>query len=647
MTTPQHPDKEQFRRLLESAPDMIYRFRIDPPGYEYVNPAAVALTGHGPEAFYANPDLMSSVAEPEDWERLWQATVKPRGSAAPVEVRLNRPGGGQVWTEHRIVPIYDDQNRLVSVLGIARDISARKRAEEEVRLLQVSALAVHQSRDLHSALQVVLEAVCRATGWSFGQAWVPTEGAEGLTCGPFWAAEADRSHPFRERCLTFRPAPGVGLLGLAWQRGEPIWVDDISEVADFPRHQTARQVGFKAAMAIPVIGDNQVVAIAEFYLFERRAEDERLVQVVSAVAAQLGGVILRKKIEAELQRQNRQLQALIQHMAEGVVAVDQAGRVLLVNPAATSLLGLPGPFNHEPVGDLGFPCDLVTALQSAARSDQPGLVEVRFACGGAELRALISPMSSDDGTPYGAVALLQDVTVENQLRRLRENFVANVSHELRGPLAALSAGAEAMHDGLIGAEAQPRYLKAMLAEIARLRRLTDDLLELSRLDAGTVNIPVEEFDLAPMVEGLSEKWGPRALATGIDLAIDCPPLRVMGNIDRVEEVLTNFLDNAFRFTPSGGRVRLFAGSEGDMVRIGVEDTGTGIARQHLTHIWERFYKTDQARTRTAAGGTGLGLSICRQLVELMGGEVAVRSQVGKGSTFSFTLVAAHEQTELE
>ncbi len=651
--------EDRFRGLVENAPDMIYRFRVDPPGYEYVNPAALGLTGYPPESFYADPELMYQLTVPEDRERLREAWHRPLPAGAALQVQLVRSGGGQVWTEHRIVPVHAPDGQLIAVEGIARDISARKRAEEEVRLFQEAAVAISQSRDLHSALQVVLQAVCHVTGWAFGQAWLPAEDGQRLLCGPCWSSQPDRVKPFRQRCLHFSPAPGTGLLGLAWQSGRPLWSPDVSEEVDFPRAQIAREVGFKAAMAIPVLGGDQVVAIAEFYLFERREEDERLVGVVSAVAAQLGGAILRRRMEEELQvavasrehmmteleRQNRQLQALIQHMAEGVVAVDAAARALLVNPAATSLLGLPGPFGHQPLDQLGFPGDLVAAITAAARSASPGLDEVRFTCGGAEIRALISPMIGEGHAGYGAVALLQDVTMENQLRRLRENFVANVSHELRGPLAALSAGVEAMHDGLIRPDAQPRYFKAMLSEIGRLRRLTNDLLELSRLDAGTIRIPVEEFDLAPLADGLGEKWGPRAATTGITLVIDCPHVRIMGNIDRVEEVLTNFLDNAFRYTPAGGSIRLFARSEGEMVRVGVVDTGIGIPREHLPHIWERFYKTDPARTRTLEGGTGLGLSICKQFVELMGGEVAVRSELGAGSCFSFTLVAARSQAD--
>lgn len=337
--------------------------------------------------------------------------------------------------------------------------------------------------------------------------------------------------------------------------------------------------------------------------------------------------------------EKKRIDSLIHQMAEGVVATDEQGRIMLVNEAAGRLLGLPGPFSNQTPDEAGLPAELVAAFAELSGSAQPAHVRTCFTCAGAELQADVTSAGLEDQPFAGAVAVIQDVTREEQLKRLRENFVANVSHELRAPLASISAGLEAMHDSLIDEQARPRFLKAMLSEIGRLRRLTDDLLELSRLDAGMLEIPVEEFDLRPLCEGLIEKWEPRATAAGLRLEFQCAHVRVLANYDRVEEILSNLLDNAMRFT-SEGRIKLHARREGEMVRISVSDTGAGIPREMLPHLWERFYKADPSRTRAKGGGTGLGLAIVKQLVERLGGEVAVRSVVGEGSTFSFTVVAA-------
>ncbi len=231
----------------------------------------------------------------------------------------------------------------------------------------------------------------------------------------------------------------------------------------------------------------------------------------------------------------------------------------------------------------------------------------------------------------------RDVTVRRQVEQLRESFVASASHELRSPLAALSAVVEAMRDGLIPAENYPRYHDRALAEIHRLRRLTDELLLLSQLKAGLAEIQRVEFDVRSLLQGMHERWVLRCAAAGITLHYDCPELRVRADCDRIEQVLVAFLDNAVRYTPSGGEIRLFAEPHDRGVRLGVQDSGAGIAPEHLPLIWERFYKVDRARSRAEGGGSGLGLSIVREVATRMGGSVHVESEVGTGSVFSITL----------
>lgn len=201
----------RFQRLVESAPDMLYHVRLQPElVFLYVNPAAVDLTGHGPEAFYANPTLLCDLSHPDDRERLAWALRHADRPSAPVEVRLIKPSGELVWTEHRIVPVLDSSGVPVGALGTARDISERRRAEEEVRLLQATTLAASESQDVPSALAVVLREVCRATGWAFGQSWLPSEDGEALLCGPSWSADRERSSPSASIASSSAPSVGLG-----------------------------------------------------------------------------------------------------------------------------------------------------------------------------------------------------------------------------------------------------------------------------------------------------------------------------------------------------------------------------------------------------------------------------------------------------
>jgi two-component system sensor histidine kinase ResE len=218
--------------------------------------------------------------------------------------------------------------------------------------------------------------------------------------------------------------------------------------------------------------------------------------------------------------------------------------------------------------------------------------------------------------------------------------VANVSHELRGPLASLSATLEALVDGVIPDDKRQRYLIAMLSEMERLRRLSHEVIDLTRLDSGVAELSSEEFSLGPVFESIEEKMLQRCESAGLHLLVDPPNLRVVGDFDKVEQVVLNLLDNAVRFTPEGGTIRLFARRQAALVQVIVADTGPGIPAEHLPYIWERFYKVDPARTLKPGSGTGLGLAIVKQTVERMGGSVQVDSEPDQGAVFSFTLPLA-------
>jgi len=293
--------EERFRRLAENAIDVIYRYALYPKrGFEYVSPAVTTMIGYTPEEYYADPDLARKMIHPDDLglvERVWRGE---RGATA-VEVRCIRRDGAVIWTEQRNVPVYDDTGRLVAFEGIARDITERKRSEEELRLLQTITVAVSAAEDLDDALRIVLQRVCEATGWVLGQAWI--QGADGVTlvCSNAWYARERGLESFRAYSQGWQVrVGGVGLLARAWRTRAPVWVRDVAAEPDFSRGEQAQRVGLHAAMAVPVVVDDDLEAVMEFYMTAPRPEEEHLVRTVAGVAAQLGSVIRQKRSEARL-----------------------------------------------------------------------------------------------------------------------------------------------------------------------------------------------------------------------------------------------------------------------------------------------------------------------------------------------------------
>ena len=227
----------------------------------------------------------------------------------------------------------------------------------------------------------------------------------------------------------------------------------------------------------------------------------------------------------------------------------------------------------------------------------------------------------------------------DQLERLRRDLVANVSHELKTPISALRAHLENLLDGV--EQPDPETLQVMLAQSERLGRLVEQLLDLARLESGDVPLHREEVALAPLVsEVLSEIAVARAdmdISLERDVPEDLPP--VYADRERVHQVLFNLLDNAVRFTPSGGRVSVSADRVNGSVDVHVADTGPGIGAEHLPRLFERFYRVDPARAKKD-GGTGIGLAIARSVVEAHGGRIWAESEPGKGSVFTFELPVA-------
>jgi len=328
-------------------------------------------------------------------------------------------------------------------------------------------------------------------------------------------------------------------------------------------------------------------------------------------------------------------------MNEGVVATDGQGRITLANPQAKMLLGAgEDDLTGMPVAEALSQGAVAELFLQVVREHTACSAEVTLP-EGKVLYLHVSPLRRQE-EDWGAVGIIQDVTEVRRLEQMRRDFVANVSHELRTPMTSIQGFVEALLDGMAeDAGSQERYLRVILDETTRLNRLLNDLLDLSRLETGQVKWPMEPLRLEYVLDDVLTKLSPQLEKQGLQAETDCQENlpAVLGNRDRLQQVLINLLGNAIAFTPQGGHIKLSAVEEGASVRVSISDTGVGIHPEEQEKVWERFHKVDRARTR-GLGGTGLGLAIVRQIVEAHGGKVGLKSIPGRGSTFSFTLKKA-------
>jgi signal transduction histidine kinase len=332
----------------------------------------------------------------------------------------------------------------------------------------------------------------------------------------------------------------------------------------------------------------------------------------------------------QLAAQAQQREAILENLADAVLAADATGKIVLANPAASALLEI-------------APEPLQEAVQHTLACGEPHATEI--AARDQVIELLTTPLRDEDGKVSGAVAVGHDVTVYRQLDRLRTNFVSDVSHELRTPLTAIKGFVETLQNGAADDPvARDRFLQTIAAETERLTRLTNDLLLLTRADAGRLDLHLAPIDLLVAAERAVTQLEGRAREKQIAITIEPPdiPASVLADADRIHQVLVNLLDNGIKFTPPGGRVAVSIGRGDPPGRpcITVADTGPGIPGDELPHLFERFYRGDRSRARAGGDGSGLGLAIAKAIVEAHDGHIWVESELGKGSKFRFTLPLA-------
>jgi two-component system phosphate regulon sensor histidine kinase PhoR len=379
---------------------------------------------------------------------------------------------------------------------------------------------------------------------------------------------------------------------------------------------SAAQVAAGGARRIAIEPHGEIGEVGDF--INRMADDaERTVRALVHERALLGSVL--------------------DGMSQGVIALDEDRRMTLVNPAAREMLEL----TTSPIGEAFI--DIVripAAVALVEKAPAPGEAEITTTSG-TRIAARVVPQR--DGR--GCILVLEDVTDLRRLETIRRDFVANVSHELRTPVSVIRANAETLQ---AGAKDDPRFADRLIEGLhrnaERLARIIADLLDLSRLEAGQFRIEKAPVDLPAAAAAACGVVENQATTKQVTVAVEmAPELKVMADAKALDQILVNLVDNAVKYTPSGGHVWVRGRPLDGVVRIIVADDGPGIAAHHRERIFERFYRIDPGRSREV-GGTGLGLSIVKHLVESMGGTVGVDGNEPNGTVFWVELPRATNGT---
>jgi PAS domain S-box-containing protein len=444
-----------------------------------------------------------------------------------------------------------------------------------------------------------------------------------------------------EEAVGARAPATAWLSGDVYQSRAPVAIEDASGDERLVAVDPVLGAGYAAFLGVPLSGPEGILhGVLAVYAHRPRRWRPEEVEALLALAANTSAALSNAELYSRVSLEKERSVAILANIADGIVAVDREGQVVLWNAAAEQITGVP----QEDALGRTVPEVLQRTFEGTAEHG-PGLPRlVSIPRGGDELWLSLSEavMRDPAGAVAGRIFAFRDISADRMVEEVKSDFVAAVSHELRTPLTSIYGFAETLlrQDVLFGEEERRTFLGYIASESERLTSIVDQLLNVARLDAGDLQVEPELIDVGSVV---SEVVGTVETANGHEFQLDLPdePLAAEADRDKVRQVFSILVENALKYSPSGGRVTVGARRKEDTVEVRVVDEGIGIPAAEQQRIFRKFYRAESSN-RDGAGGTGLGLFIAKELVTAMGGRIWVDSAEGEGSSFAFELPAARE-----
>ena len=528
-------------------------------------------------------------------------------------------------------------------------LSKRTRSAELAALTSIAA-QVNCTQDLGEILAGALETALDVIGEESGEIFLVDEETGDLLL---------HTHQgLSEAFIASESVIGQGecICGQAVQSGR------IGMIADMAAHparsrEACMREGYRSCIRLPLLARGEVLGLLNIQSKATRlftAEDEEL---LTAMGHQIGIAIANAQLIDDAERRRATLDSVMNSLVDGLILVDKRSRIAYMNPRAEVLLGLPNSaligqtveaVDHELESRIAQPDEVLAQLRAASANLQ-SMPTVEFIVTVDDARTLQARFFSIEGAGGGSLGLgllLRDITREKELDQMKSQLLSTVSHELRTPLASIKGFATTLlrQDVEWDEGSRREFLAIINEESDRLTELISNLLDMSRIEAGTLRIETEPIDLRPIIEETASEF--QMMTREHSIRTHLPPVLplVMADPRRARQVLRNLAENAVKYSPDGGSITISAQVRADHLQGSIADQGIGIEPQQLDHIFDRFYQVDSAPTRRV-GGSGLGLSICKAIIEAHKGEIWVESQPNLGSTFHFTLPLAHPAGE--
>ncbi len=584
--------ENKYRRLIEALQEGIWS--IDESGYTtYVNEPMASMLGYTAEEMHGR-HLFEFIDEEGIEIARYYLQRRAQGIKEQHEFEFVKKDGSRVYAIIEASPIFDGKGYIGAVAGVL-DITERKQAEKEAAFLLNTALAISEVEDFHSAMAVTIRNICETTGWACGEGWLYDPARNTLICSPAWYAGVEGLESFRAISEELSFERGAGLPGKVWEAKKPLWIQDIMRDVDPKRTNHLQEAGFRGAVGIPILAGEEVAAVITFFTFEPRQEDEHFVELVAGVASQLEGVFRRKKAEDELRESERLLAHTLNASPVIIYRLEADLTATWISENITRILGytVEEALRPEWWVDNLHPGDREEAVAQSDHvlSENKAVLYYRFLKKDGEpiwMRDELSLIRDGDGNPVGIIGVWMDITEQKraegeriareaaeQANQAKSDFLANMSHELRTPLNSILGFSEVMQDELGGAlnEKQKEYVDNIYSSGKHLLSLINDILDLSKVEAGKMELEIGEVELPQLVQVsltmLAEKAFKKNLTLKEEIAPGLPS-RIRADERKLKQILFNLLSNAVKFTPEGGLVTVRVSRREDSCGPGLE-----------------------------------------------------------------------------
>ncbi|HEY1160125.1 MAG TPA: PAS domain S-box protein, partial [Terracidiphilus sp.] len=560
-----HELQERYRDLFENSSEMIAT--LSPSGqFLYANPAWKQCFGKDLAALLAL-DSFEELFGPScrgDVAALFRLAVD--GEVVDRAPLRHITADGRVFELELSLSQRQKAGNPLAVRCLLRDVTHQKQREHRLALQLVVSQIVVENASLEVAATRILEALCVSQGWDLAVKWRVNAEEERLEFHSAWGAPGRRTETLIQESMGLTLAQGVGLPGLAWRDGRPVWIADLASAPIGPRFESALRHEMVSGWAVPVRVGNKVLAVLEFYCHFCLREDSEALAAVETVAASLGQMLARSHERGRAEELSRQQEILLDSVADGICGVDRRGLVSFANPAAARLLGADAAsLTGKPVHDLlhGFAspnrqCSEDCPLRDASGREKASAGEdtiFRADGGSFPVEYVLTPIA-DQGRFSGSVLSFRDISQRFALDRLKDEFISTVSHELRTPLTSIRGALGLLSSGILGKvnDKSANLLRIALTNSDRLVRLINDILDLERIHSGREPFAFRPVQVAEIVRQAIDGMAPVAEAAGVQLIHDTTQAKISADPDRLLQVLTNLLSNAVKFSPANSTI---------------------------------------------------------------------------------------------